>query len=104
ADTGEKVWDTLRVFGGEKGTFATAFLVPQGGGRFVIFNDLGELILAELSPKGYKELGRAKLLAPTYEAGGRTVWWSAPASADRSVFARNDKEIVRASLAAAPKG
>jgi outer membrane protein assembly factor BamB len=103
AATGEQVWQSLQVFGGEKTNYATAFLVPQGD-RFFIFNDSGELILAELSPKGYKEIDRAKLLEPTYEARGRKVVWSPPAYANRCVFARNDKEIISASLAAPPKG
>jgi outer membrane protein assembly factor BamB len=98
-ETGEQVWESLQAIGGEKTDYATAFLVPQGN-RFFIFNDSGELILAELSPKGYKELDRTKLLEPTYEVRGRTVVWSAPAYADRCIFARNDKEIVCASLAA----
>jgi len=33
---------------------------------------------------------------------GRNVVWPPPAYANRHVFARNDKEIIRASLAAAP--
>jgi outer membrane protein assembly factor BamB len=101
ADTGEQVWESLQAVG-EKAEGATAFLTPQGS-RFVLFNDSGELILAELSPKGYKELDRAKLLEPTYEIRGRMVVWSPPAYANRCVFARNDKEIVCASLAAAAK-
>jgi len=102
ADTGVQAWESDAVWG-EKAQFGTAFLVPQGN-RFVIFNDLGYLILAELSPKGYKEIDRAKLLEPTYSARGRTVVWSAPAFANRAVYARNDKEIVCVSLAAEPKG
>ena len=102
ADTGEAVWESLQLIGGEKALFGTAFLTPQAD-RFVIFNDSGYLILADLSPKGYKEAGRAKVLEPTYEARGRTVVWSAPAYADRRAFARNDKEIICVSLAAANK-
>jgi hypothetical protein len=57
-----------------------------------------------VSPKGYKEVDRHKLLETTYEARGRKVVWSAPAYANHCIFARNDKELVCASLAAAIKG
>jgi hypothetical protein len=99
ADTGEEVWQTLDVIGGKQADCGTAFLVPQGD-RFVLFTDGGDLILAELSPKGYKEVDRARLLEPTHGARGRTVVWSHPAFARKCVFARNDKELVCASLAA----
>jgi outer membrane protein assembly factor BamB len=98
ADTGEQVWETLAATGGKKGDCATAFLVPQGD-RFVIFNDQGDLILADLTPKGYREIDRAHILAPTQSARGREVVWSHPAFAHRCVFARNDKEIICVSLA-----
>jgi outer membrane protein assembly factor BamB len=103
AGTGEQVWESLKLFGGQKALFGTGFLTPQAD-RFVVFNDQGELILAELSPNGYKEIDRAKLLEPTYKARGRTVVWSAPAYADRRAFMRNDKEIICVSLAATAKG
>jgi hypothetical protein len=40
------------------------------------------------------------VLDPTNTAWGRDVVWSHPAFANRSVYARNDKEIVCVSLAA----
>jgi outer membrane protein assembly factor BamB len=102
-DTGEKVWESLQAIGGEKTTFGTVFLTPHAE-RWVLFNDAGYLILAEVSPKGYKETDRGKVLEPTYEARGRKVVWSAPVYANRCVFARNDKEIICISLAAMMKG
>ena len=67
-----------------------------------MLNERGELIIARLSPKGYEEISRAKLLDPTLqglnERGG--VCWSHPAFAYRHVFARNDKQLVCADLAA----
>jgi outer membrane protein assembly factor BamB len=98
ADTGQQVWQTYAATGGEKTDCGTAFLVPQGE-RFVIFNDRGDLILAELTPKGYKEISRAHVLDAVQEARGRMVVWSHPAFARRCVFARNDKELVCLSLA-----
>jgi outer membrane protein assembly factor BamB len=104
-ESGEPVWESFQPIGGEKADFGTAFLTPTTtGDRFVIFADTGHLILADVSPKGYKEISRVKILEPTYQARGRTVVWSAPAYADRCAFARNDKELICVSLAAAPKG
>jgi outer membrane protein assembly factor BamB len=99
--TGKILWDTLQPVGKEEADCGTAFLVPQGD-RFVLFNDSGELIFAELSPKGYKEIDRAKILDPVQAARGRQVVWSHPAFAGKCVFARNDKEIVCVSLAQDP--
>jgi WD40 repeat protein len=75
-------------------------LTPNGD-RVFLFNSLGHLILARLTPKGYQELGRALLVEPTagYRAQGAEAW-AHPAYADKCVFARNDRELVCASLAA----
>lgn len=47
---------------------------------------------------------RTHLIAPTSEPGNRreleTVNWSHPAYANRRIYARNDEEIIAASLAA----
>jgi outer membrane protein assembly factor BamB len=99
ADTGKMEWESLAATGGKKSDCGSAFLVPQGD-RFVIFNDQGELILADLSPKGYREISRARIVEPVQAARGRHVVWSHPAFAHKCVFARNDKELVCVSLAA----
>ena len=65
-----------------------------------IFNERGELIISRLSPRGYEEISRAKLIEPTTGQESRGVCWSHPAFADKHVFARNDRELVCASLAA----
>ena len=95
----ERVWETLKVTG--DGRWWNAFLIPHED-RYFIHNEQGDLIIAELSPQGYKEISRAKLVQATRRLGsqGRTIVWSHPAFAMKSVFARNDKEIVRVNLAA----
>ena len=74
----------------------------RNGARMWMFNERGELVIGTLSPRGYEEISRAKLLRPTRvqlaQRGG--VCWSHPAYAYRHVFARNDEELVCASLAA----
>jgi outer membrane protein assembly factor BamB len=98
--TGKRLWETTAPTTGAKpiGT-GTAFLIKNGD-RFFLMSENGDLIIAKLSPKGYDEISRAKLLDPTGKAFGRDVVWSYPAFADKCVFARNDKEIVCVSLAA----
>jgi outer membrane protein assembly factor BamB len=102
AETGERLWETLRPTGSQERPverWANAFLVAQGD-RFFLFNEKGDLIIARLTPKGYEEISRAHLLEPVNRMPGRPVVWSHPAFAHRSVYARNDREIVCVSLAA----
>jgi outer membrane protein assembly factor BamB len=75
-----------------------AFIV-QHNSRFVLFNEHGDLILADLSPTGYRELDRAHIIDADDPQPGRRVVWSHPAFAHRSVYVRNNKEIVSVSLA-----
>jgi outer membrane protein assembly factor BamB len=100
--TGERLWESwLPVTGKAESRpvyTGTAFLVKNGD-RFFLFNEKGELVIARLSPKGYEEVSRAKILDPTGAAYGRDVVWSHPAFAGRCMFARNDKELVCVSLA-----
>jgi outer membrane protein assembly factor BamB len=100
-DDAERLWQTLEpTLGAEgRGRYGTAFLVKHQD-RFLLFTEKGDLILANLSPKGYEEIGRFHVLEPTNQAFGRPVVWSHPAFANRRVFARNDKELVCVSLAA----
>ena len=90
--------------------WGTAMLVAHPPtGRVFIYNEMGELILAELSPKGYTEIDRVSLITPTTRTrggasgrwGDRPVAWAHPAFANRHVIVRNDEEVVRLSLAAA---
>jgi len=60
------------------------------------------LILSQLTAAGYREISRFHLLDPTSDYGARKMAWVPPAYANRCVFARSDKELVCASLAAAP--
>lgn len=95
--TGQRVWETFKATG--EGRWWNAFLIPHED-RVFIHNEQGELILAQLSADGYHELGRSQLIEPTREVRRRMTIWSHPAFAMRSVFARNDREIVRVNLAA----
>jgi outer membrane protein assembly factor BamB len=72
--------------------------IVVNGSSVFIYNELGELILAHLSPQGYEEICRTTLVVPTYGFGGKKLTWAAPSFANGHVFARNEKEIICASL------
>ena len=99
ARTGDRIWEDLTAV--PKARWATIHMV-RNGGRMWMFNERGELLIGTLSPQGFHEISRAKLIEPTTEQldqrGG--VCWSHPAYAYKHVFARNDRELVCASLAA----
>lgn len=97
AATGKEVWKSDQPAGRDG---SNAHMTPNGD-RVFLFNQKGQLVLARLTPEGYLELGRCLLVEPTagYRAGG-AVAWAHPAYANRSVYARNDRELVCASLAA----
>lgn len=97
--TGEQVWVTEKPTALKQG--ASIHLTPHGNAVW-LFTDEGNLIRARLTPKGYEELGRAPLLEPTSPFAGKRLAWVPPAFANRHVFARNDNEVVCASLAAKP--
>lgn len=98
AVTGERIWETVQPTG--RGRWWNAFLIPHKD-RYFIANEQGDLIIAHLSPQGYEETSRAKLIEPTNRAvPRRMVVWSHPAFANRCVYARNDKEILCVDLSA----
>jgi outer membrane protein assembly factor BamB len=99
AGTGHLVWRTNAVT--EPKTGASIHITATGDTAF-LFTDRGDLIRAQLTPGGYREFGRARLLEPTSPLGSRKYVWTPPAYANGCVFARNDEEVVCASLAAEP--
>ncbi|MSU61147.1 MAG: hypothetical protein EXS31_01925 [Pedosphaera sp.] len=96
--TGKQFWQTNTVTELKNGS--SIHITPCGDAMF-LFTDRGDLIRAQLTAQGYREISRAHLLEPTSPFGDRKCAWTPPAYANRHVFARNDKELVCASLAAA---
>ena len=96
--SGAVKWSSPGPFGDRAPPSATAFITRHEN-RFFLFAETGDLVIAKLSPAGYEEIDRAHLLDTTQSAFGRGVVWCPPAYADRSVFIRNDKELIRVSLA-----
>jgi outer membrane protein assembly factor BamB len=100
AGSGKQIWQSSKVTDVKNG--ASIHLTPNGD-SVLLYTDRGELIRAELTAQGYKELGRVAVLKPTFPFGGRNVAWSPPAYANKHIFARNGKELVCASLTANPR-
>jgi hypothetical protein len=99
AATGEQVWESDKVTDLKNG--ASIHLTPNGD-SVLLYTDKGELIRAQLTAQGYKEISRVAVLEPIFPFAGRKVAWSPPAYANRHIFVRNGKELVCASLAAEP--
>jgi outer membrane protein assembly factor BamB len=104
-ETGKKLWFTHKpVIGREeeedyKGAGSGTAFIVKNGDRCFLFAETGELVIAKLSPKGYEEVSRAKLVDPTGAVYARKVVWTHPAFANKCVFVRNDKELACFSLA-----
>jgi outer membrane protein assembly factor BamB len=96
--TGDRKWETFAATEGKKSLFGQVFIVEQDG-RYWLWNDQGELILARFNPQGYEELSRAKLLPTIEHTRGRDVLWCHPAFANRRAYVHNGQELLCVSLA-----
>jgi hypothetical protein len=92
-DTGERLWSTYKPSTGKRPRHWANVFTIRHKDRFFHANDLGDLIIAKMSPAGYEEVDRAHLIDPTHQVVNRTVVWSHPAFANRSVYLRNDQEL-----------
>ena len=68
--TGNRVWENLSAV--KKDRWANIHFV-QNGNKTWMFNEHGELIISELSPNGFKEISRTKIIEPTKEQLPRGV-------------------------------
>jgi len=105
AKTGERLWQTFegtRPGEERKVNHGTGFVTRIGDtDTYFIMNEVGDLVMAKMTREKFESLGRFHVLEPTGEAFGRDVVWSHPAYAQKTMFARNDKEIVAVDLAEA---
>jgi outer membrane protein assembly factor BamB len=93
--TGDRVWEDLTAV--KRNRWANIHFI-QKEDKVWMFNEHGELIISELSPKGFKEISRAKLIEPTKKQLPRGVTWTHPAFANKHVFIRNDNKLICADL------
>jgi outer membrane protein assembly factor BamB len=85
AATGKKLWDDAHRMTPRGRNPHASIVQLAGSDRILALNADGELVLADLTPEGYTEHARAKVLGET---------WAHPAFAGRRVYARSDSEIV----------
>ena len=85
------MWEDLTAV--PRARWATVHIMRDGN-REIMLNDQGELIFARLTPDGYHEQSRAKLIDRTRKQLRRRggVVWAHPAVAGGHIFARNDEE------------
>ncbi len=95
--TGDRIWESLDAV--PKNRWANIHMVKNQDNIWM-FNESGELIISKLSPKGFHEISRAKLIKPTKGQLNRGVCWSHPAFAYKHVYIRNDEELICADLSA----
>ena len=95
--TGDRIWEDNSAV--RRARWATIHMI-QDRDREIMFNDQGELVFAQLTPEGFKEKSRAKLIDPTRKQLNRRggVAWSHPAISDGHIFIRNDHELLCASI------
>jgi len=95
--TGDRIWESLDAV--PKDRWSNIHMV-RNEDKIWMFNERGELIISKLSPEGFHEISRAKLIEPTKRQlnlrGG--VCWSHPAFAYKHIYVRNDEELVCADL------
>jgi len=91
--TGDRIWEDLTAV--PKARWANIHMVQQADHDW-FFNERGELLIGRLTPQGYQEISRAKIIEPTTAQLGQRngVCWSHPAFANQCIFARNDKELI----------
>ncbi len=110
AETGERIWEAEGLT--TRNRWGSAYFVKHED-RYFVYNENGDLIIAQFSPEGYVELDRTHLLEPTSRSGyggtrgasrarhgdsDRLVVWAHPAFANRHLVLRNDEEIIRVSM------
>ena len=94
--------DLTIATGGKEARWGNVFItLNEPSGRYFLFNELGNLLIGNLTPSGFEEQARAHLLEPNgVDMRQRAIVWSHPAYADRKIFVRNDTEIICVDLAA----
>jgi outer membrane protein assembly factor BamB len=112
AETGERLWEAEGLT--TRNRWGSAYFI-QHEDRYFVYNENGDLIIAQFNPEGYVELDRTHLMNPTSRSGyggaragsrgrathgqsDRLVVWSHPAFANRHLVLRNDEEIIRVSM------
>jgi outer membrane protein assembly factor BamB len=93
--TGDRIWESLEAVPSNR--WSNIHMV-RNEDKIWMFNERGELIISKLSPRGFEEFSRARIIEPTegqLKGRGRDgVCWSHPAYANKHIYARNDRELL----------
>ncbi len=96
--TGDRVWESPDAVPRDR--WSNIHIVRHED-KIWMFNERGELIICTLSPEGFREISRTKIIEPTTgqlpQRGG--VCWAHPAFAYKRIYARNDRELICIDLA-----
>jgi outer membrane protein assembly factor BamB len=79
--TGKEVWNKPNV-----GKYHAAML-RTADDKLLMLSDLGDLVLIDPSPKGYKELARSKVVK-------KEQIWAHPALSNGRIYLRDEKELI----------
>lgn len=97
-ESGERLWEDEAVLVGSDAAgvrHGTGFIVRHTPtGKYFLFNEIGELLVCDMTRDMFEVQARAKIIEPDGEAFRREVVWTHPAFAEGCVFARNNSEIV----------
>ncbi len=97
--TGDRIWESLDAVPRDR--WANIHFIRNQDNVWM-FNERGELIISRLSPEGFREISRTRLINPTQGQLNRRggVCWSHPAFAYKHVYARNDNQLICVNLSA----
>ena len=91
--SGDRLWEALNLV--PRGRWANIHFIRQGK-KVWGFSETGELLLGMLSPNGYRDLGRVKVIDPVKISPNprNGVCWAHPAFSESRIFLRSDAELV----------
>jgi outer membrane protein assembly factor BamB len=96
--TGNRIWESLDAV--PKARWSNIHMVRHEN-EIWMFNERGELIISRLSPEGFHQISRAKIIEPTEgQLDQRNVCWTHPAFAYKRLYVRNDRELICIDLSA----
>ena len=93
--TGDRIWENQTAV--KRNRWANIHFIHNKD-KIWMFNEHGELLITKLSPDGFTEISRKKLIEPTKKQHPRGVTWTHPAFAKKHVYIRNDNKLVCADL------
>jgi outer membrane protein assembly factor BamB len=102
-EDGKELWSTNGITAAKNGGSINITPLSRDPGAYLLYTDEGNLISAELSRTGYREISRSHLIDPTWPFNGTKYVYGPPAFSNGHVFARSEAEVVCASLDAGVK-